>query len=200
MSACGEQEAFQAYERGKHALVRNRLQDALSQFDRALELDSSFAKAYLARGQIYWRQQQHEQAIPDLSRAIELDPHLFWGYYLRGASRIALERYEQSLTDFDHFLAAEDVKEDDRVRAHRWRGIALLNLERPDEALVDFSACIRLQPDRAFHRKERAQIYEALGQTDDAIADYTAYLERASQTTDDARDVQQRLDSLRAVR
>ncbi|HMB90809.1 MAG TPA: tetratricopeptide repeat protein [Rhodothermales bacterium] len=199
LSACGEQEAFQAYERGKHALVRNRLQDALSQFDKAIELDSTFAQAHLARGQVYWRQHQYEQALPSLSRAIELDPHLSWGYYLRGASLIGLERYEQSLADFEHFLASDKAEDDDRVRAHRWRGIALLNLERPHDAIAEFTACIRIQPDLAFHRKERAHIYEALGQLDKAIADYHAYMARTNPDTDDAQEVQQRLDSLRVL-
>ena len=200
VSACGEQEAFQAYEQGQHALARQRLQDARTHFDRALALDSSYAQAYLARGQISWEQQQYEQALPDLSRAIELDPHLVWAYYLRGASLMTLHQYEASLPDFERFLDSEQVEVPDRVRAHRWRGIALLNLERPDEALVDFSACITLQPDRAFNYKERAEIYEGMGQLAEAITDYAAYMARTDKDNEEALAVQHHLDSLRTVK
>lgn len=199
LSACGEQEAYQAYEQGQQALAQNDFQNARTHFDHALALDSSYARAYLGRGQLHWQQQQYEQALSDLNRAIELDPHLIWGYYLRGVNLMAVHRYKESLADFDQFIAAEELVVEDRVRAHRWRGIALLNLEQPEDALVEFSECIALQPIKAFHRKERARIYEGLGQIDAAIADYEAYLVRLDEDSEDAHVVQHRLDSLRVL-
>jgi VWFA-related protein len=56
-----------------------------------------------------------------------------------------------------------------------------------------------LQPDRAFNYKERAEIYEGMGQLAEAVTDYMAYMARTDQDTEEAQAIQHHLDSLRVL-
>jgi tetratricopeptide (TPR) repeat protein len=118
-------------------------------------------------------------------------------YYYRGVSLVSLRQPEQSLPDFDKAIASNELPDQDLVRAHQWHGIALLNLERYEEALPDFTRCVELEPDKPFHRLERGRVYEAAGQTENAIADYTVYLEQSSDEGALAAEARQRLEKLR---
>jgi tetratricopeptide (TPR) repeat protein len=52
------------------------------------------------------------------------------------------------------------------------RGDILKQLGRPSEALVDYSAAIKMEPDNSYYRRSRAHILHRLGRYREAIADY----------------------------
>ena len=50
---------------------------AIDAFTRAISYKPDFARAYMERGILYWREVDHpRRAILDLTRALELDPGL----------------------------------------------------------------------------------------------------------------------------
>ncbi len=74
---------------------------AIVAFNKAIELDPSFAFAYNNRGWAYIELEQYEQAIVDSTKAIELDPSLALAYNNRGWAYIELGQYEQAIADYD---------------------------------------------------------------------------------------------------
>jgi tetratricopeptide (TPR) repeat protein len=61
---------------GKVYALQLQWDDALSELDRALELDPGLAAAYLQRGSIRLMAGELETAGADMGRAVELDPAL----------------------------------------------------------------------------------------------------------------------------
>ena len=59
-------------------------QEAIKDFDRAIELDPKLAGAYWGRGKTYHELGDYQEAIKDFDRAIELDPKLGGAYWSRG--------------------------------------------------------------------------------------------------------------------
>jgi eukaryotic-like serine/threonine-protein kinase len=67
-------EALKAYSLGEKAL-REKGPDALSSYQRAIELDPNFAIAYLAAGSVYAYLGEQERASPYYTRAFQLREH-----------------------------------------------------------------------------------------------------------------------------
>ncbi len=79
---------------------------AVDQFTHALVLDPHFARAYLARGILYWREFDHpRKAIEDLNKALELKPSLDEALFNRGVARQQVHEYTQALEDFRAYLS-----------------------------------------------------------------------------------------------
>jgi tetratricopeptide (TPR) repeat protein len=104
------------YEEG---LIRQEAGDAagaLQSFNWAIELDSAFAPAYIARGSVYLAQEEFWLAMDDADSAIQADPasaaaYAFYGEALRarGRGRSALEAFDQAL-DLDPSLRLETFR------------------------------------------------------------------------------------------
>jgi len=75
-----------------------QFQDAIGQYDRAIELNPNLAEVYYRRGNAYrllamsQRPNEgdgaavlsYERAIADYDETLRLDPDLSWAYYMRG--------------------------------------------------------------------------------------------------------------------
>jgi len=70
--------------RGSDLYLQGHYDDALKDFDAAIDADPNDAYAYLWRGSLYTNEGQYDRAIEDLSKAIRLDPRESEGYRLRG--------------------------------------------------------------------------------------------------------------------
>ena len=83
--------------------------EAVESFSQALALDPNFARVYLDRGILYWRELDHpRRAIMDLTKAEELDPRLTEARFNRGIAYQQLREYEQAVGDFRAYLAIGD--------------------------------------------------------------------------------------------
>ena len=196
---CGPDQAYEEYLKGREAEAAEAYDQALDHYNRSLELDPNNAEAYLGRGRLYWLSFDHERVVADLDRALELDPDLTWAYYLRGMSRMYLQAFENGIADLTQAITSNDLPDDILIRALHLRGIGYMNLERYDEAIVDISACIERDHDDEMpgYYFERARLYEAIGQPDEAIADYEAFLELNPVANEQTEQVEQALATLR---
>jgi tetratricopeptide (TPR) repeat protein len=75
-------------------------QQAIKDFDRAIELDPKLAEAYWGRGKTYHGLGDYQQAIKDFDRAIELDPKLAEAYWDRGKTYNELGKYQQAIENW----------------------------------------------------------------------------------------------------
>jgi len=60
--------------------MKDKLDYAVQDFTRAIQINDTFALAYFARGNVYIMLLDYVKAARDLEKAISLDPNLQWAY------------------------------------------------------------------------------------------------------------------------
>ena len=60
-----------------------RLEEALADYSRAIELDPGYRWAIVGRAEIYQQMGRFDEALADLNQVIELDPSNDWQYYVK---------------------------------------------------------------------------------------------------------------------
>lgn len=130
-------------------LIRsNRLDHdrAISDFNRAIELDPSRAEFFLARGNRFHCRGRYTQAVEDFTRAIQLEPNEAAYHFARGRSYHYLDENDRAVADFNQSvrLAPEEVYN------YVARGESLYAMGNYQAAINDFGLALRLNP-RAAH-------------------------------------------------
>jgi tetratricopeptide (TPR) repeat protein len=86
--------------RGRHLLRGDRLEDAISDFNRALSEDPLCADAHVALAEVFLAQEDVAGAIAEATKAIECEPS-FAAYSLRGDVHFQQEDYESAIADYE---------------------------------------------------------------------------------------------------
>ncbi len=81
--ATAHQKAATYNKQGVLCSFKGQSDEAISNFNKAIEIDPSYLFAYLNRGDQYMRKGQFDQAISDFNKAIEIDPKFAGGYHGR---------------------------------------------------------------------------------------------------------------------
>jgi len=180
---------------------------AASSVNQCLELDSTFAPAWLLRGQIYVEWGVLEDARADFRRAQHLDPamgeaYFYEGYILFGTDTTGEDRrlfdkalsngfqrpwsyYYRALTEIRDGM--DDLAMDDLVRAIELKNdFALAYHERAgvkrrggdyQGSHFDYQQAISFDPDFALAYNNRGSVKILMGDYSGAIEDYTRALE-----------------------
>lgn len=159
--------------RGEAHRLMQSYDEALKDFNRAIELDSKYKSAIVRRGITYQLMERDEEALQDFNRAIELDPESKWAITSRGITYRLMGRYEEALQDFNH--AVELEPEYGWAIAHR--GITYRLMERDEEALQDFNHAIELDPEYQWAVAQRGITYRLRRRYKEALQDLNRALE-----------------------
>jgi tetratricopeptide (TPR) repeat protein len=98
-------------DRTKSGLIHSRLgnfDQALMEYDRALQLDPENVYALHNRGYTYSILERYDDAIADLDRAIEIDSTSAHAYSSRGMAKIKSKREMEGLQDIGTSLSIDD--------------------------------------------------------------------------------------------
>lgn len=158
--------------RGIRRKARGWVDGAIADYDRALAIDSRFAKALFHRGSARQAAGDLEGALVDYDRALAQRPNYAKAYNNRGNVRRSQGDLDAALADYDSALAIEpDYPEAliNRGMVHKAHG----DLER---ALADHDRALELVPDYVEALCNRGTIHQARGALDESIADYDAAL------------------------
>ena len=128
---------------------------------------------YFVRGGCKTKFGRHEEAIHDFDKAIELDSQNSYAYNLRGFSKAELGKHEEAIHDFDKAIELDEPQD---TYAYHNRGLSKAKLGRHEEAIHDFDKFIELDPQESLSLRRRGELFEKLGQTEKAIADYQTAL------------------------
>jgi adenylate cyclase len=176
-------------------------QEAMNAFDKAIEIDPNFARAYAGRAAIYNDWGQHQEALRESEQAIKLDPNLAWGFHTRGWAHIGLLNYQKAIEDLNkaieldpnyvyaychrswaYFLsknyheALEDANRAVELApefsiAYFRKGMALASLKKLQDAIKDFDKAIELDPTFSRSFLHRGYTFMKLGKTEQALED-----------------------------
>jgi tetratricopeptide (TPR) repeat protein len=159
-----------------HTVAREHIDSAIEHFQRAIQLDPTFALAYSALGGCYVNRVlkglgepgDHEKAEKAFSEALALDPkllearmHMAFIYLHRGEKRKACEEVERLREEYPN-----------DVGVHFVRGVlARLNGDY-DRALRSFDRMVRLNPaEQVVASYNRARIFSYRRQYEEALAE-----------------------------
>ena len=161
-------EALQAYTLGRRMMVgRDQFNDAVPFFERAIQLDPSFAMAFAALGSVYYSLWEHELAEEDIKRAYDLrtrlsQPERFYiestyYHYVTGDLEKARQVYE---------LAAETYPRYSGTHLRLW--LLYTELGDYEKALAEIQEAIRLDPARTVDYTDEVVNYIDLNRLADA--------------------------------
>jgi len=129
----------------KRGFAYNKLKEyerAITDYNRAIELDSNYARAYASRGDAYRNIREYERSIEDYNRALELRSNYAWAYVGRSQTHSLLKEYGQALKDLNH---ATEVAPN-YTWAYFVRGYIHLWLKDVVQARDDFIHSLELNP------------------------------------------------------
>ena len=85
--------------RGSAYLKLERLTEARADFDRAIEIDRRYARAFHLRGLVNEKLGNDAAAFEDFDRAIAIDPEYGAAYYSRSALHAKMSNEDEALAD-----------------------------------------------------------------------------------------------------
>ncbi|HPC43025.1 MAG TPA: tetratricopeptide repeat protein [Spirochaetota bacterium] len=157
----------QFYLRGRHNLEKERFDEAIYDFSKAIYLFAGAARLHYNRGVAYDRKGDLENAVGDYSRAIEIEPDHYMALTNRGVLLARIGMHEEALEDFCRAIEAKP----DLAQAYCNRGNLYALMDRHEEAIEDYTNSISLNPDEAYLYCNRGVSYYRLDLEEKALVD-----------------------------
>jgi tetratricopeptide (TPR) repeat protein len=151
---------------------QGQLDQALADYNKAIELDPKGAYAYYGRGNVYKNQGQLNQALAEYTKALQLDPTFAAAYFNRGLVYSDQGKLDQALPDFNLAIQLDPTF----AVAYNNRGIVYYKQGQLDLALADYNLAIEFDPKYAAAYNNRGIVYSDQGKLDQALSDYNQSL------------------------
>jgi tetratricopeptide (TPR) repeat protein len=125
---------------GRKLLVHGQYDDALAEFNKALEISPYLGNAYYYRGCVHEAKAQVDEALADFDRALRCDPQLAHAYLHRGRILTEKGEYDPALADFDQVM----IMRPNDAECYLNRGVCLAKKGMLSEAIHDFQRVLKL--------------------------------------------------------
>lgn len=119
---------------------QEQAEDAISAYDKAIEMKTDYAGAYYNRGRQKVELDQYLDAIEDLDKAINLNFDEAKAYIFRGIAKFEIDKHADAFTDLDRAISMKP----DYAVAHAIRGDMKAKLNDIGSAKVDFQNALGL--------------------------------------------------------
>lgn len=129
LAGCGDRN----YYLGQAHMEKGLYDRAISDFNKAIEIDPKHAMAYNNRGNAYNAKGLYDLAISDFDKALEINPRYATAYNNRGYAYNAKGLYDLAISDFNKALEINPRYAD----AYNNRGHAYYNKQEHDKTWED---------------------------------------------------------------
>ena len=167
-----ENQAVAFNSRGIAYSMKNQQDQAIADFNQAIQLEPDYAGAFSNRANAYAARGEFDRAMADYNRAIQLKPDDGDAYNYRGVAYAVMGQFDKAIADFDRAIQLKP----ENAGALNNRGSAYDSMGEYERAIADFDKAIELKPDDAEAYSNRGNAYTDEHQYDKAIADYTQAL------------------------
>ncbi len=137
--SCTKDAAFYV-SRGNDCVNKGQYDAAISNYDKALEINPRYALAYYNRGITYGNKGRYDEAISDFTKALEINPKNAVTYRERGDVYFNKGEYDSAISDFNKAI---DINPRDAV-AYAYRGDAYEKEARYTEAILNYNKAIEI--------------------------------------------------------
>jgi tetratricopeptide (TPR) repeat protein len=158
---------------GKTLFQARRVDEAIEQFQTALEIQPVSANVHNNLGNALLQKGSVEEASSHLRQAVDLEPRQPEFHYNLGQFLFRTGRTQEALAQFD---AALDL-DPNLPTVHNNLGYALLQLGRLDEALAHFRKAAQLEPGSSHAQYALGFALAKAGQLDEAIVQFRTALQ-----------------------
>lgn len=155
--------------------AQGQYEEALAEFEKAIETNAKLTVAYMGAGDIYRQRGNYDKAEQRYGRAAELEPSNFDAQYMHGLMLHLLNRAGEAVRAY---LKALSVKPDD-FNANLNLATAYLQLNEPAEGLPYGQRAVQLNSKSSPARTNLGAIYGALGKHEEAVVEYQQAAELA---------------------
>ncbi|MDJ0799315.1 MAG: tetratricopeptide repeat protein [Calothrix sp. MO_167.B12] len=150
-----------------------RYEDALSVYDRAINLKSNYSQAWYGKGKSLYALKKYKQALVAYDKAIQIQPDYWLAWNGRGLILDKLQRYQEAIAAFDRALQIQPEQPD----IWATKGKALVKLKQYDEAIMAYDQAISLKSDNYNYWYEKGLVLHKSQLYEDAIASFERSLE-----------------------
>ena len=161
------------YNRGNAYGNSEKYEEAIQNFNKAIELSPNNPSYINNRGSAYGNLEKYEEAIQDFNKAIELNPNNPSYFSNRGSAYGNLEKYEEAIQDFNKAI---ELNPNNPSYFYN-RGNAYGNSEKYEEAIQNFNKAIELSPNNPSYINNRGSAYGNLEKYEEAIQDFNKAIE-----------------------
>jgi tetratricopeptide (TPR) repeat protein len=117
---------------------RGKIDLALNDFNKAIEINPQYAFAYAWRGYIFGKMGKGDSAIADYSKAIEIDPYYAYAYHCRGLEYAKKKQFDIAIADYNKAIEVNPKY----TQAYFNRGTAYEQKQLYQEAIDNYRTLI----------------------------------------------------------
>ncbi len=158
---------------GTALLKTGRVDEAITQFNRALEIQPDYAVAHNNLGNALLRLGRTADSYAHLEKALEFDPSNVEAHNNMGNTLVQMGRTDEAAA---HYNKAVEI--DPRyVQAHNNLGALFLQTGRVEDSVAHLQTALAMEPENADAHNNLANTLMRMGQFDDALTHYNKALE-----------------------
>ncbi|MBO9562865.1 MAG: tetratricopeptide repeat protein [Niastella sp.] len=163
---------FDAYNNRGHVYFMQQQYDlAMTDYNKAIELNPGLANSYVFRGNTYTRKQQPELALKDLNKAIELNSKYADAWMERGHVYYNKKVYDEALLNYNKVIELAPQN----ANGYLYAGFVHHDKQHFNQAINHYNKAIELDDKNMYAYVNRADAYEAIGNSKQAIVDRKKY-------------------------
>ena len=168
-----EMEAWEWYDKGLSLYNLGKHHEAITCYDRAIEIDPRDAKSWSNKGIALSDLGKHQEAIACYDKAIEIDPRHAKAWYNKGVELRNLGKHQEAIVCCDRAI------EINPRYAEAWinKGVSLYNLGKHQEAIACCDKAIEIEPRDANAWGNKGHSLATLGNHQEAIVCYDKVIE-----------------------
>lgn len=172
--------ATDLYQRGQTLLELQRYQDALNDYNRAVELKPEYAEAWKSKGTTLLGLKRYQDALDAYDKAIQIQPNYWEAWNGRGQALKYLQRYEEAIASFDSALKIQPNSLD----AWNDKGNVQIQLQHYSEAITSFDKAIKIQSNYSPAWYKRGIALHNLHRYQEAVESYDKAVEYKPDSAD----------------
>jgi tetratricopeptide (TPR) repeat protein len=117
---CAEMEPGSYYNRALIYDKKGQYDQAIADYNKAIEINPGDAMAYHNRALIYDKKGQYDQAIADYNKTIKINPRFILAYKNRGAVMMKLGNRKMACSDWKQACELGDCKSYENAKRNGW--------------------------------------------------------------------------------
>jgi tetratricopeptide (TPR) repeat protein len=175
--ACTLQNCAAHYNLGCALANRGRFDEAMTQYQKAVEIKPDYVDALNNLGAAFVRLGRFDEAMAQCRKALEIKPDLAEAHYNLGNALANRGRFDEAMAQYQKAVEIQP----DYVEAHYNLGVALARLGRIDEAMTQYQKAVEIQPDYVEAHCNLGGVLAARSRLVEAVAQYRKALDLATQ-------------------
>ena len=153
---------------GAFLLEGGKLDEAITQYQKALEITPDYADAHADLGAAFAQKGQVDKAMALYRKALEINPNYAEAYYNLGNALVQKGQVDEAMVQYQKALEINP----NHAQAHVNIGSVLLLKGQVDEAIAHYQKALEINPNIAETHYNLGNALLQKGQVDEAIAEY----------------------------